>query len=153
MKSVWNVRFLKNKHLLTLQWIQGLRQDDQRSDQRTRDNLWQFVEKFFGCEATSAGRAECPGHSCRWRSGYKGRELARLHVVCGWEAGWIYCQGLRGWRQFGHWVCDFIGILIISAHKKEKKNYSFFKWNLFQSWLSFEKQLISKKRRSFFLLY
>ncbi len=66
------------------------------------DGFWQFVQKFFGYANRLLQRLsgwlvsdDFGGED----AGCGGPELVWLHVVCGCEAGWMYCQIL--WNTFG----------------------------------------------------
>jgi hypothetical protein len=74
-----------------LQSGQGPGKDDEHADELPWDRFWQFVRKLFGCARpqfnqlsgwlVSDDPAGCGGPGLTW-----------LHVVCGCEAGWMYCQ-------------------------------------------------------------
>ncbi len=77
-------------------------EDDEHADELPWDSFWQFVQIFFGyvnrllqhlsgwlvSDGLGAEDAGCGGPGLVW-----------LHVVCGCEAGWMYCQIL--WNAFG----------------------------------------------------
>ncbi len=77
-------------------------EDDEHADELPWDGFWQFVQKFFGyanwllqqlsgwlvSDDLGGKDAGCGGPGLVW-----------LHVVCGCEAGWLYCQIL--WNAFG----------------------------------------------------
>lgn len=96
-------------------WVQGLHQED---DKRSNEwQLWQFVEKFCGCSATSAGRAEKPRTFTQvkkriWRSrAGRGCLLSAVARLAGCTAKFS-----EGWRQFRH-CCVLIDILINYAQE------------------------------------
>ncbi len=77
-------------------------EDDEHADELPWDGFWQFMLKFFGYSnrlfqqlsgwlVSDDLRGEDAGCGCPG--------LVWLHVVCGCEAGWIYCQIL--WNAFG----------------------------------------------------
>ncbi len=77
-------------------------EDDEHADELPWDGFWQFVQKLFGyanrllqqlfgwlvSDNLGGEDAGCGGPGLVW-----------LHVVCGCEAGWMYCQIL--WNAFG----------------------------------------------------
>ena len=77
-------------------------EDDEHADELPWDGFWQFVQKSFGyanrllqqlsewlvSDDLGGEHAGCGGPGLVW-----------LHVVCGCEAGWMYCQIL--WNTFG----------------------------------------------------
>ncbi len=77
-------------------------EDDEHADELPWDGFWQVVQKFFGyanrllqqlsgwliSDDLGGEDAGCGGPGLVW-----------LHVVCGCEAGWMYCQIL--WNAFG----------------------------------------------------
>ncbi len=85
-------------------------EDDEHADELPWDGFWQFVQKFFGysnrllqqlsgwlvSHDLGGGDAGCGGPGLVW-----------LHMVCGCEAGWMYCQIL--WNTFGQMNIQFMG--------------------------------------------
>ncbi len=77
-------------------------EDDEHADELPWDGFWQFVQKIFSyanrllqqlsgwlvSDDLGGEDAGCGGPGLVW-----------LHVVCGCEAGWMYCQIL--WNTFG----------------------------------------------------
>ncbi len=85
-----------------LQSGRDLDEDDEHADELPWDGFWQIVQKLFGyanrllqqlsgwlvSDDLGGEDARCGGPGLVW-----------LHVVCGCEAGWMYCQIL--WNAFG----------------------------------------------------
>ncbi len=100
---------IESEHLPTqvsyddeLQSSRDPNEDDEHADEFPWDGSWQFVQKFFGyanrllqklsgwlvSEELGGEDAGCGGPRLVWQ-----------YVVCGCEAGWMYCQIL--WNAFG----------------------------------------------------
>ena len=57
--------------------------------------FWQYVQKFFGCANPQFHQLSgwlVSDDPAGEEDGCKGPGRVRLHVVCGWEACWTYCQ-------------------------------------------------------------
>ncbi len=94
--------FAHSSQLWQLQSGRDPDEDDENADELPWDGFWQFVQIFFGyanrllqqlsgwlvSDDLGGEDAGCGGPGLVW-----------LHVVCGCEAGWMYCQIL--WNAFG----------------------------------------------------
>ncbi len=75
-------------------------EDDEPADELPWDGFWQFVQKFFGYANRLLQQLWLVSDDLGGEDAvYGGPGLVWLHVVCGCEAGWIYCQCL--WNAFG----------------------------------------------------
>ncbi len=77
-------------------------EDDDHADELPWDGFWQFVQKLFGYAnwlLQQLSRWLVSDDLSREDAGCGGTGLVWLHVVCGYEAGWMYCQIL--WNAFG----------------------------------------------------
>ncbi len=77
-------------------------EDNEHADELPQDGFWQFVHNFFGYANRLLQQLsgwlvsdDLGGED----AGYGGPGLVWLHVVCGCEAGWMYCKIL--WNAFG----------------------------------------------------
>ena len=77
-------------------------EDDENADELPWDGFWQFVEKLFGCANPQFHQLSgwlVSDDLAGEEAGCGGPGLAWLHVICGCEAGWMYCQIL--WNGVG----------------------------------------------------
>ncbi len=77
-------------------------ENNEHPDELTWDGFWQFMQKFFGYSNQLLQQLsgwlvsdDLGGED----AGCGGPRLVWLHMVCGCEAGWMYCQIL--WNTFG----------------------------------------------------